>query len=81
MDGTKRPFRKILFKAAGKLQTGGEYLEKFGSLCILSILSDIRDGIHAQWSRLRMLFSPRPFQNLSKLLLHIVILWPYGIHF
>ena len=72
MDGTKRPFRKILFKAAGKLQTGGENLEKFGSLCKhVSILSDMREGIHAQWSRLRMLFSPRPFENLSKLLLQI----------
>ena len=29
MDGAKRPFRKIFSKAACKLQTGGENLEKF----------------------------------------------------
>lgn len=41
----------------------------------------MREGIHAQWSRLRMLFSPRPFENLLKLLLQIVILLSYGTHF
>lgn len=79
MDGAKRPFRKIFSKAACKLQTGGENLENLE--VYVSILSDMREGIHAQWSRLRMLFSPRPFENLLKLLLQIVILLSYGTHF